>query len=325
MLNINRAKISSIGSIACRHVHRNHPGFKQPPPAFQPRLDLPDRYTEEANYPPVKPRMPPGEWPEEYESKLAWRYWEEGEKYTRLRTIQERLSVLAYLNVQQTLDDLKQRRTRHYPIFLLSALPSTPKMSPYVSYITKTHLQTVKSTSSGDFNTQVDSSEQQKPQEMNKSIDFDLYEKLKHLSKEVILANLNQADQLPDSYTAPEHPETFRAESVEVERRNKLVEARSDMLIKKLFSNISSVLATKPENEHLAGAQYGEDVNIRAYWKRCGFDKVRPRGAVFPDTDVIRFQFEDKAAYQIKCDKPLKPVRNSNLPNSKSFQDKIIF
>jgi len=140
-------RIGQVNRLLLRHKHRNHPGHKQIPLANPVRLDLPDNYVEEANYPPVKPRMPPGEWPKDYEKSLAWHYWEEGEKFTRLKTIQERLSVLAYLNVQQTLDDLKQRRTRHYPIFRLSALPKTPRMSPFVSFITKTSLETVKSTS----------------------------------------------------------------------------------------------------------------------------------------------------------------------------------
>ena len=130
---------------AVRFKHRNHPGHK-PVPACNPvKFDLPDRYLAEANYPPVKPRMPPGvDWPPEYDKSLAWHYWEEGEKYTRLRTIEERMSVLAYMNCQQTLDDLGQRRTRYYPIFQLSSVPKSPKMSSYVNFITKTSIETDK-------------------------------------------------------------------------------------------------------------------------------------------------------------------------------------
>lgn len=137
--------VGNVSQLARRYKHRNHPGHKLPPPVWKPNYELSDRYVDEANYPPAKPRMPPGEWPQDYEKSLAWKYWEEGEKFTSLKTIQERMSVLAYLNVQQTLDDLRQRRTRHYPIFMLSAVPKTPKMSPYVNFITKTSIETVKS------------------------------------------------------------------------------------------------------------------------------------------------------------------------------------
>lgn len=133
-----------LQSALTRFVHRNHPGHKPPAPAYPVNRDLPDRYLDEAIYPPVKPKLPPGEWPSDYDPRRAWFYWEEGEKYTRLKTVQERLSVLAYMNVQQTLDDLKQRKTRYFPIFLLSAVPKAPRMSPYVSFITKTNLNIVK-------------------------------------------------------------------------------------------------------------------------------------------------------------------------------------
>lgn len=289
-----------------RYVHQNHPGHKLPPPAYKTKLDLPDRYIDEANYPPVKPRLPPGEWPTDYRPSLAWRYWEEGEKFTRLKTIQERLSVMAYLNVQQTLDDLKQRRTRYFPIFLLSAVPKTPHMSPFVSYITKTRIETVSKAVSTKAKSRDESA--QEAVALHKSIDFDMYEKLKHKAKETILMTFNQTAELPENHAIPKHPDTFKPESVELKQRNRKIELTSDALIKRLFTSMSNLLATRIENGHLVDAQYGNDVNIRAYWKRCGFEKVRPRGALPPDPDCIRFQFDDKAAFQIKCDKPLMPV-----------------
>lgn len=133
-------QVCNFNRYVLRYKHRNHPGHKPPVPAYTVQLDLPDRFLDEALYPPVKPYYPPGEWPSGYDKKLAWHYWEEGEKYTRLKTIQERLSVLAYMNVQQTLDDLRQRRTKFFPIFILSTQPKAPRMSPFSSYITKTWL-----------------------------------------------------------------------------------------------------------------------------------------------------------------------------------------
>lgn len=115
-------------AIQNRYVHRNHPGHKPKPPATLIKPTLRDRYLDKAIYPPVKPKFPPGNWNPDYDPKLAWHYYAEGQKFHSLKTIQERLSVLAYLNIQQTLDDLKVRRTRYYPIYQLSSLSKTPKM-----------------------------------------------------------------------------------------------------------------------------------------------------------------------------------------------------
>lgn len=135
---------------------------------------------------------------------------------------------------------------------------------------------------------------------------MNLYEKLKDFTINTILLNLNQTEELPDVYSAPQN--TYQAESQELQKRINKVEASSNQLIRKVFSGISAVLASQPENRHLEEAQYGTDVTIRAYWKRCGFNEIKPRGAVYPDPDTIRFQFEDKAVFQIKCDMPLKPI-----------------
>lgn len=128
------------------------------------------------------------------------------------------------------------------------------------------------------------------------------------MAKETILKNFNQFPELPASHSVPQHPDSYRPESIETEKRNSQIEESSNQLIQKLFTSLSAALGSRDENKHLNEAQYGENVDIRAYWKRCGFKEANPRGAVYPDNDVIRFQFEDKAAFQIKCSMPLKPV-----------------
>ena len=55
-------------------------------------------------------------------------------------------------------------------------------------------------------------------------------------------------------------------------------------------------------------AQYGTNVAVKAYWKRCGFGPQKPKGLDFDDKDSIKFQFDDVASYQIKCDMPLAPI-----------------
>jgi hypothetical protein len=126
-------------------VHRNHPGHKPKPQAIPRKYDLPDKYVDEPIYPPVKPKLPPGAWPENYDPACAWRYFTDGQKYHALRTIQERLAIQAYMNVQQTIDDLGQVKTRFHPIFQISAMYSAPRSLPFYQYITKTHIEAVDS------------------------------------------------------------------------------------------------------------------------------------------------------------------------------------
>lgn len=284
--------------ILFRLKHRNHPGHKPKPVAVPVRPSLPDNYTEEANYPPVKPKFPPGHFSPDYDTKLAWKYYDDGQKYTSLKTIQERLSVMAYSNVQQTLDDLKQRRTRHYPIYLTSSLSKTPKMLPFNQYITKSHVSIVDELPSNNH--------------VSQSIDFDLYEKLKFTAKEAILANFSRVSELEDVAQVPSHEESFKPEIIEKQKRLETKNRSSNLLLKDVLSSLTSILSANEANDHLLKAQYGVDVNIKSYWKRCGFEAERPRGAVNPDQDVIRFQFDDIASFQIKCDKPLKPIYNLN-------------
>ena len=136
-------RASSLLLTLCRSVHRNHPGHKKRPLAVVPRHELPDKYLPEANYPPVKPKLPPGEWPADVIESLAWKQFEEGQKFHSLKTIQERMSVMAYMNIQQTLSDLKIRGTRWNPIHVTSSVSKTARMLPFNQYITKTDVEKV--------------------------------------------------------------------------------------------------------------------------------------------------------------------------------------
>jgi hypothetical protein len=296
LLNLN----SSLNVQFSRSKHRNHPGHKPKPLAVPLKYDLPDRYLDSPNYPPVKPKYPPGSaWSADYDPKLAWAYYEEGQKFHALKSIQERLSVMAYLNVQQTLDDLGQRKTRFYPIYQLSSLYKTPRMLPFNQYITKTHLIDEENVTTA-------------PVELaDKSIDSDLYEKLKFKTQEAILQSFSQAEQInEDGELNLVHKDSYKPESIEREKHVERVHKKSNQLIKNVFDSLTSVLAaaTTAKNEHLLNAQYGTNVDIKSYWKRAGYGQEKPRGAVHPDPDNLRYQFNDVASYQIKCHNPLKPV-----------------
>jgi hypothetical protein len=302
---------SNIYKVLTRFTHINHPGHKKKPYATSVDYKLEDRYLDEPNYPPIKPKYPPGYWPNtsstsesetNNEIKLAWKYFQDGQKFHSLKTIQERLTVLAYMNVQQTLDDLKERRTRYSPIYKLILTPKSARMLPFNKYITKTHVTT--------SNNQDNNSN--KEILLNSSIDQQLYQLLKQSAEETISINLmNRNAQIIDEHKPPKHPDSYQPEKIISEEKLNAKINKSDSLIKDILNTITTILSTK--YDHLSTAQYGQGVNIKSYWKRCGFKDQKPRGAILPDTDSIHFQFEDVATYQIKCDKPLKPVTKHNF------------
>ena len=113
-------------------------------------------------------------------------------------------------------------------------------------------------------------------------------------------------NQIKEQHEPPVHPDAYIPEYVKNEKNLNVKLNASNQLIRDIFNCLTSILSVN--EDHLANAQYGTDVNVKSYWKRCGFKEQKPRGAIYPDPDTIRFQFEDVACYQIKCNKPLKPV-----------------
>jgi hypothetical protein len=298
----DKIKSNRWNSIQFRSKHINHPGHKKKNITNPLKFQLKDSFLNEANYPPVKPQYPPGRWPDGYDSRLAWKYFEEGEKYHSLKTVQERLSVMAYMNVQQTIDDLKIRRTKFYPIYQISSLLKSPKMLDYIQYITQTRIENP--TEQKDYL----SLNNNLKTVLNKKVDELLYEKLKDAVKNCILISINKQKLIEEWHQPPVHYQTYVPKVQQLEKSRNDILTNSNILIHEIINTISTILCASKTFEHLSNAQYSNDVDIKAFWKRCGFIQQKPRGAVYPDNDVIRFQFDDKASYQIKTDKPLKPV-----------------
>jgi hypothetical protein len=295
ILKLLKTNNKFIKDFRYRFKHSNHPGHKKKQLANPIKYSLSDSINNEAIYPPVKPNYPPGDWPENYDVNLAWKYFEDGEKYKALKTIQERMSILAYSNVQQTIDDLNIKRTRHFPIYTISSLLKSPKMLDFTQYITKTHLM-------DDIN---DNSE------LNSQLDEKIYNEIKINLKETILININKRKNIEENYAIPIQSNSYKSLDYRENEINEKDLKDSNSLIKEILNSITSLLSINIFGNHLSNALYGNDVNIKAYWKRCGYKNQSLRGCVYPDNDVIRFQFDDIAVYQIKIDKPLKPVKYS--------------
>jgi hypothetical protein len=280
--------------ILTRCSHQNHPGHKPRRKAFTVKDELPDVYSEDCLYPPIKPKYPAGfNWKENILPSLAWHYYNEGANFHKLKTIQERLSILAYLNIQPTMEEVGFTRMRHYPLFLLNALPRAAKSKNFYQYITKTELDT----------------ESKIPAVERGGVDVVSYDKIKEAIVNCVLTNLidrkKHHDNLWDVY---DDKEAYKSDQIEFEKTLKGNTERNDLLINDILTSIVTILSSSDQNLHLTNAYYGRHVDIQGYWKRCGFKESRPRGAVYPDEDVIRFQFRDKALLQIKCEMPIKPV-----------------
>lgn len=280
--------------VLVRCTHRNHPGHKPRRKAFENKIELPDVYSEDCLYPPVRPKYPAGfNWKKDTNPSLAWHYYNEGTNFHKLKTIQERLAVLAYLNIQPTIDDVGFTRMRHYPLFLLNVLPRAANSKNYYQYITKTELETdLKSTTA-----------------VRGGVDNDCYDKIKQAIVNCVVTSLCDKKKHHDNlWNIYDDKDAYKPDQLEFEKMLKTREERNGMLINDIISSIVTILSTYNQYSHLTNAYYGRNVDIQGYWKRCGFYSSRPRGAVYPDRDVIRFQFRDKALFQIKCEMPLKPV-----------------
>ena len=106
----------------------------------------------------------------------------------------------------------------------------------------------------------------------------------------------------------PTHPDTYKSSELMRDEENKRELKQSNLIIKSMLDSVTAILSAQSSHAHLLHAQYGTNVDIRGYWKRCGFKRAKARGGLYPDPDTIRFQFEDIAAYQIKCEHPLQPM-----------------
>jgi hypothetical protein len=274
--------------------HINHPGRKAPKLCIEPKVELPDEYTDDPHYPPVKPKYPTCyTFPANYSTQKAWHYFSDGQKYNSLRTIQERLAVMAYLNIQPTIDDLGMTRIRHYPLLQLATMPSAAQSSEQRQYITKTALNPQA----------LEASDQPKDTPA-------FYNNIKNLVIESILTNSNKNLQSDDLLKNFDKTHLYQAKSVQFEENLECLKEKNNSLTNDIFNTISTYLVSidSAKYSHLCNAQYGRNVPIEAYWKRCGYKETKARGCVPPDDDVVRFQYRDKALYQIKTDMPLKPV-----------------
>ena len=73
--------------------------------------------------------------------KMAWKHFELGEKhYRHLKSVKERLTVMAYQNMMCRYDNLDVEQIDSKLIWMLSGQPRSPRSLPFYKHITRTHV-----------------------------------------------------------------------------------------------------------------------------------------------------------------------------------------
>ena len=75
------------------------------------------------------------------DSKKAWMHFELGEKhYQHLKSVKERLTVMAYQNMMCYYDELDVEQINSKLIWMLTGRPRSPRCLPFYKHITRTHV-----------------------------------------------------------------------------------------------------------------------------------------------------------------------------------------
>jgi len=73
--------------------------------------------------------------------KKAWMHYELGEKYYRhLKSVKERLTIMAYQNMMCYYDELDVEQIDSKLIWMLTGRPRSPRSLPFYKHITRTHV-----------------------------------------------------------------------------------------------------------------------------------------------------------------------------------------
>ena len=125
-----------------RWKHRlNHPGVHIPHGVqYKNSQTLPDEYADHPLYPPIRPKYPPGAWGK-MDPSMAWRHFELGEKhYRHLRSVKERLTIMAYQNMMCYYDKLDVEQIDSKLIWMVTGRSRSPRSLPFYKHITRTHV-----------------------------------------------------------------------------------------------------------------------------------------------------------------------------------------
>lgn len=282
-------KINRLSFVQRRWKHRlNHPGVHVPQSIqYKTPYNLPDEYADHPLYPEIRPKHPPGSWGS-MESKKAWMHFELGEKhYRHLRSIKERLTVMAYQNMICRFDKLDVEQIDSKLIWMLTGRPHSPRSLPFYKYITRTHV----TDELPKFYQQID------------------VESLLNYVKPILIDRiLTEEFAQKESRSLDEEIEQgqYKVSSIINEKTMKQNEQRSVNLLTTIVRTIVNVLGE--HKNYLRKSMVGSNVPIEAWWSSNLNGQKYDRAKWHHDQNTTSFQFRDKAAVQVKTERPLRSV-----------------
>ncbi|XP_060576167.1 large ribosomal subunit protein mL65-like [Ruditapes philippinarum] len=232
-----------------------------------------DQYDEDAHYPPIKPKFPPGSWGE-MEPLFAW-FWEnDREKISALRNVKDKVDYI-------TKGDHK--------VWKYNSLDTTPDMLEYQRKITKTYMIRGSLPALYDdlsFDDHFDDSLLKKI--ISESIIQELELNRERFKKHAILRDHNRPHRLVHRYDY-EH---------------------SNVLSLNWFSNLLGVLSARRKD--IFDSHVDTDVKISACWSRHGVLRKMPRrkpriakGKEYLRQNNSEFYGEHTVDFQLRKSKPL--------------------
>lgn len=226
---------------------------------------------EDAHYPKVKPKYPPGKWGE-MDRRVAWMWSNEGEEIARCRTYKEKVDFLSRYK---------------YKVWQYNSVETTPNLMDYKCAVTKTKvIDTIDLPSAYDC------------------VDID---KEFGLMKPLVIEVLEQAEDMNrDHFKAKvlhRMLQTPGKPSLEVDYM------LSRLVVKTLLMNILGSLGAR--HEHIINSRLDEDSKIAASWVRDGVERFPLKKKVpetYIRQEKATFCGEQNVDFQIRKDKPLPEV-----------------
>ena len=257
-------------SFCQKHMSSVH-GFKTVLiPACRQSTLVVQQVPEVVEYPPVKPKYPPGRWSKDMPPKQAWKIHDEGQELLQIPTIKGRLEKLA---------GPWDRPTKpHY--YNVNMYNNAPGLCHLKQYLTKTHIAPNMPSVYDDLDTGNDLAK--------------AFDRLRPLLLEAVQEEHDQyiycVERPPnDIHLMPDERAT-----------------RAHNLVGRLLNLAMSGLSS--ERPYLLRSQLDENVRIQTFWRRIGDNYEKAHGRVGLPTNCLNFETRNIANYQVRTEMPLPEV-----------------
>ncbi|KAL4228071.1 Mitochondrial 28S ribosomal protein S30 (PDCD9) [Mactra antiquata] len=234
--------------------------------------------SDDAHYPKIKPKYPPGKWGN-MDPRHAWMWGREWEQIAKCRTYQEKINFL----------------TEHiHKVWVYNSIETTPNLLPYKGGVTKTTVKEVRSLEADDGNLSA------WPSVYNSVNVEQEFERMKQLTIEV----LEQVENMNHDYL--KRRELKQMHNIPGNCVIYLDYKMSRVLISSLLTNILGNLGGR--HEHILNSHYDENSTVAAFWNKDGVENFKMFKKVSPAylrKQSATFFGEQAVDFHIRKDKPL--------------------